>query len=194
MKPKLLLASGSPYRRKQLEQLGRAFEWQAANIDETPSVDESPAELALRLGLGKARAVATNRDDYLIIAGDQTAALNTQILGKPGSKEQACRQLQRCSGQSVTFYSSLCVLDSNTGNWLSDVIPTQVTFRQLSARQIQRYVDKELPLDCAGSFKCESLGIALFESISSDDPSALIGLPLIRLVHRLYQFNYDILL
>ncbi|MBX2857451.1 MAG: Maf family nucleotide pyrophosphatase [Cellvibrionaceae bacterium] len=193
MKPKLLLASGSPYRRKQLEQLGRAFEWQAANIDETPAANESPAELAQRLGLGKARALA-GRKNYLIIAGDQTAALNALILGKPDNAEQACLQLQRCAGQSVTFYSSICVLDSNTGNWLSDVIATEVTFRQLSERQIQRYVELEQPLDCAGSFKCEALGIALFDAIRSDDPSALIGLPLIRLTQLLYQFNYDILL
>ena len=198
MKPKLLLASGSPYRRQQLAQLTANFDWQAPSIDETPLANEPPADTALRLGIEKARALGSGSlSGYLIIAGDQTAALATQgmqSLGKPGTAAGACQQLQQCSGNTVTFYSSVCVLHSDTGQCLNDVVTTEVKFRQLSSQQIERYVERDQPLDCAGSFKCESLGIGLFESIHSSDPSALTGLPLIRLTQLLHQFNFDILL
>jgi len=190
---KLLLASGSPYRRQQLEQLGLSFQWQAPDIDESPLSGESAPELAARLALAKAQALAGQGDEYLIIAGDQCATDGKSILGKPGTVEAAQEQLRRSSGKQLSFFSSICILQSSDLSHETKLVETKVSFRSLTESQIQYYVAKERPLDCAGSFKSEAMGIALFESVNSDDPSALIGLPLIALCELLKQFQYDVL-
>ena len=179
---KLILASTSPYRKAQLAHLGLPFDCLAQSVDETPKADEPPLELALRLSQFKALSASSGcTQNSLIIAGDQCAAFGSRILGKPYTEQNAVAQLQACSGQQVIFYSGLCVLDNRTDQLTSVCVETRVTFRQLSDEEISNYISRESPLDCAGSFKCEGLGITLFESIQSDDPSALIGLPLIQL-------------
>lgn len=189
----LILASGSRYRQQQLRQLGLAFTARPADIDEAPRPTETAEVTAVRLAEAKARAVeAAAPESAFIIGCDQTADCNGQRLGKPGSVDNAQRQLERCSGQQVIFHSALCVLEKSTGQTLTASIPTRVQFRPLSNRQIERYIALENPLDCAGSFKCEGLGIALFESIDSHDPSALVGLPLIQLTSFLLELGFEI--
>lgn len=192
MDKKLILASGSTYRRAQLQQLGLAFTCMPAAIDESIAPGETAREAALRLSIAKASAVA-EQEHALIIGSDQTAALDDNILGKPGTEDNAVNQLLACSDRQVTFYSGLCVLDTATGANRQACIVTSVKFRKLTNQQIRNYISREQPLDCAGSFKCEGLGIALFESITSDDPSALIGLPLISLTKMLLAFGVDVL-
>ncbi len=192
MTKQLILASGSPYRRAQLQQLGLPFDCMPTNIDETIPPEETARDAALRLSVAKAAAVM-DAGNVLVIGSDQTAALDDRILGKPLSIENAVDQLKACSGRQVIFYSGLCLLDGATGAMRKDCIATTVSFRKLTEWQIHNYIDREQPLDCAGSFKCEGLGIALFESISSDDPSALIGLPLIALNKMLLSFGVDAL-
>lgn len=182
----LILASGSRYRQEQIKQLKLSAEPHPADIDETPIANESALQLALRLARAKAEYVALVRNqhsaaDALIIGCDQTADCKGHLLHKPGTADIACEQLSWCSGHTVAFYSAICLLNSIDNTFQNDVVITEVKFRQLSNQQIHNYVAREQPLDCAGSFKCEGLGIALFERIRSDDPSALIGLPLIRL-------------
>lgn len=189
---KLVLASGSTYRRAQLQQLGLAFTCRPVDINESVAPGETAREAALRLSTAKASAVV-EPGQILVIGSDQTAALDDKILGKPGTTDNAVNQLSACSGRQVTFYSGLCVLDTETSAVQQACIVTSVKFRKLTARQISHYISREQPLDCAGSFKCEGLGIALFESITSDDPSALIGLPLISLTKMLLAFGVDVL-
>ncbi|WP_345198971.1 Maf family protein [Kistimonas scapharcae] len=181
----LILASGSIYRRRLLERLQLSFLWHAPDICEQRQSDESPQKMAERLSLNKATACSNQYPDALIIGSDQVAVLDKQILGKPKTTEKAFEQLSLCSGKTVQFLTGLCLLDSATGKHQSTVIPFHVTFRELSNDEITRYVKKDLPLDCAGSFKWESLGISLFESLSGDDPTALEGLPLIALTKML---------
>lgn len=191
----LVLASTSSYRRNQLSQLHSNFLCLAPNLDETPQSGESPAQLCTRLALAKARAVVGDApENALIIGADQCAALDDEILGKPLTVENALSQLTRCSGQRVRFYSGLCVLNNASGEHLSDAVVTEVRFRNLSRQEIAAYIEREKALDCAGSFKCEGLGIALFEEIKSSDPSALIGLPLIQLNRFLLHFGFNPLL
>ena len=182
---KLLLASGSPYRKVLLERLGLEFSCHAPDIDETPQPGETAESLSLRLSAQKARALADKYPDHLIIASDQAAQLGQAILGKPGSHAKAIEQLQNCNGQQVTFYTGLCLLNTATGRQQLDCIPFTVHFRQLSDQQIENYIKKEEPLDCAGSFRCEGLGITLFTRMEGDDPNSLAGLPLIRLTDML---------
>jgi septum formation protein len=177
----LILASTSPYRRQLLERLRLPFTVQSPQIDESSQPGESPRELVLRLSERKARAAGANQAGALIIGSDQVAVLNGEILGKPGNRRNAIAQLQKCSGSSVMFHSGLCLLDTGTGELQLDDVLFEVKFRGLTPQQIERYVDHEQPFDCAGSFKAESLGISLFEYMRGDDPTALIGLPLIRL-------------
>ena len=178
----LILASSSPYRRQLLEQLGLAFECASPAIDESPLAAETPAALAARLAQAKARALIKHYSQHWIIGSDQTASLDGRILGKPGNFANAQAQLRACNGKRVEFLTGLCLLDSRTGESETIVEPFAVQFRQLSAEQIDRYLEREQPFDCAGSFKVEGLGIALFERLEGDDPNALIGLPLIRLI------------
>ena len=178
----LILASTSPYRRALLERLGLSFSTAAPDVDERPHPGESPSELVRRLAEAKARAVALNHPDALIIGSDQVACLDDAILGKPGDHSTAIAQLERASGRSVLFQTGLCVLDARSGQAQTLVEPFWVHFRVLSRARIEGYLERERPYDCAGSFKSEGLGIALFERLEGDDPNALIGLPLIRLI------------
>lgn len=178
----IVLASSSVYRRALLEKLGLEFIARSPDIDETPLPGESPAELVERLARQKALALAKDFPGHLIIGSDQAACLDGHILGKPGDRARARRQLQAASGRRVRFLTGLCLLDSSSGSLQSAVETFTVHFRRLSDAQIDRYLEREQPFDCAGSFKSEGLGIALFERLEGDDPNALIGLPLIRLV------------
>lgn len=173
----LILASTSSYRRKLLERLGISFRVAAPDIDERRVQDEAPPVLAARLAREKAAQVAKFHPDALVIGSDQVAALEQQVLGKPGDHENARSQLLGCSGKSVQFYTAVCVLGN--GDEQIHVDKTEVSFRNLSRKEIDAYIEKEKPFDCAGSFKAEGLGIVLFNGIHSEDPTALIGLPLI---------------
>jgi len=181
----LILASSSPYRRKLLQRLRLSFQHQNPNIDESPKTDESANELVLRLAGEKAEAIARDNPKALIIASDQVAVLGEEILTKPGTPEKALKQLSACNGKSVLFLTSLCLLNSHTQQKHSLVEPFTVHFRQLEQTQLKRYIQTEQPLDCAGSFKMEGLGISLFERFEGGDPNSLVGLPLIQLVNLL---------
>lgn len=187
--PDIVLASSSIYRAKLLKQLHLPFACTASNIDESPLKNETPVALAQRLSEAKARAVADQFPHHLIIGSDQVACCGNHILGKPGNRETAIQQLSQQSGQIVQFYTGISVLDSATGKCLSDVDVCNVHFRPLDLQQILRYLDIEQPYDCAGSFKSEAYGIVLFDKIVGDDPNALIGLPLIKLITLLTQFG-----
>ncbi len=189
----LILASSSHYRRQILSKLAVDFIADAPEIDESRQVDEAPDQLALRLGIQKAWALQEKYPNHLIIASDQVAFNRQQQLHKPGNRAQAIKQLQDAVGQSIQFFTSICVHNSATQQTLTELDITTVHFKQLTNVQIEHYIDIDQPFDCAGSFKAESLGIALFEKIQSDDPNALIGLPLIKLIALLEQFDFKIL-
>jgi septum formation protein len=174
----LVLASTSRYRRELLSRFGLAFDCAAPGIDETPRPDETPIALVTRLARAKAAAVARGRPDDCVIGSDQLAELDGRVLGKPGSPERACEQLAAMSGRDVAFLTALCVMRGEHEIGLH-VDRTIVRFRALEAAEIERYVEAEQPLDCAGSFKSEGLGITLFDAIETSDPTALIGLPMI---------------
>lgn len=181
----LILGSSSPYRRELLQRLQLPFNVVVPAVDESPLPGEAPAALAQRLALSKAQAVAERHPQALVLGSDQVAELNTQALGKPGNHERARAQLRRMSGQSVCFHTAVALLCIESGYRGSALAPVRVQFRPLSDEEIERYLQAEQPYDCAGSAKSEGLGIALLERIESDDPTALIGLPLIRLVRML---------
>lgn len=189
----LILASSSPFRRELLQRLALEFRCAAPKIDETPQVDESPRELALRLAEGKARKVAAEAPRALIIGSDQVVVSDGRLCGKPGNHANAVQQLRAASGRTLTFLTALCLYNSATGHGQSAVIPCAVTFRTLTASMIEDYLQRERPYQCAGAFKSEALGIALVERISGDDPSALIGLPLIELVTMLQREGVAVL-
>ncbi len=189
----LVLASTSPYRRALLEHLGLAFDTAAPDIDETPLENETPTALVSRLSEAKARAVAAQFSDALIIGSDQVAVLDKQILGKPGNHEKAIQQLQAASGRRVIFLTGLCLLNSNTGNCHVRVVPFSVVFRLLTEIQIEQYLLRDTPYQCAGSFKSEGLGISLFEKMEGNAPNALVGLPLIELTTLLAAEGMDVL-
>jgi septum formation protein len=191
--PPLILGSTSPYRRQLLERLDLAFETDAPEVDETRLAGESPEALVSRLSEAKARAVALRHPGALVIGSDQVAVLDGDIMGKPGAHGAAVRQLERASGRTVTFYTGLCVLNAASGRVQLEVVPFRVVFRALSAETIERYLRREQPYNCAGSFKSEGLGIALFERMQGDDPSALMGLPLIRLTRMLEREGLSVL-
>ena len=186
MRP-LVLASSSPYRRELLQRLQLPFTCCNPNIDERPLADETPEVLVQRLAVAKARALRAQFLQHLIIGSDQLAVLDGQILGKPSTAAAAIAQLTAASGRSVTFYTGLCLLDSASGTIQVDCVPFTVHFRTLSPAQISRYIEREQPLDCAGSFKSEGLGISLFRATEGEDATSLIGLPLIRLCDMLSQ-------
>lgn len=177
----LILASSSPYRRMLLERFGLPFDTSSPAIDESALPEEAPAQTAERLSLEKARAVAAHHPSALIIGSDQVAYLGPTCFGKPGTIDRAIEQLTRMRGQTVIFHTGLALLNARTGHTQVRGVPTQVRFRNLSDAEIRRYVEREMPLDCAGVAKVESLGITLLEALSGDDPTALIGLPLIAL-------------
>lgn len=182
--PPLVLASTSPFRRELLLRLGIPFTTAAPDVDESPLPGEAPAELVRRLSESKARTAGRTRTG-LIIGSDQVATTGEDILGKPGNHQRAVEQLQRLAGRAVTFHTGLCLLDTATDTLQIDVVPFCVEFRQLDATRIERYLRREQPYNCAGSFKSEGLGITLFRRMLGDDPTALIGLPLIRLTDML---------
>ena len=176
----LVLASTARYRRELLARLALPFETAAPDVDETPRAGEAPRELALRLALEKAQAVAARKPQAIVIGSDQVADLHGQPLGKPGTHERAAAQLARMSGQTVLFHTAVAVVQASRGFAQSSLATVTVRFRTLDAATIERYLLAEQPYDCAGSAKSEGLGIALLQAIESDDPTALIGLPLIR--------------
>lgn len=177
---KLILGSTSPYRRDLLARLRVPFETCSPEVDETPRPGESPHELACRLALAKARAVANKFPQAIVIGSDQVADLDGEPLGKPGNHERAVAQLRQMRGKTVIFQTAVAVVCADTGFEQVDLAPVKVIFRQLTDQEIETYLRAEMPYDCAGSAKSEGLGIALLESIDNDDPTALVGLPLIR--------------
>jgi len=189
--PNLILASTSPYRRVLLEKLGVTFECAAPNVDESPQPCESPRHLVVRLAQEKAKSLAARFPDHLIIGSDQVCVLDGIITGKPHTEENARQQLLKARGSIVTFYTGLALYNSSTGHLQTECEPFDVHFRHLSEQEIDDYVRKERPLNCAGSFKSEGLGIALFERLDGRDPNALVGLPLITLCQMLRRENYN---
>lgn len=179
-KPTLILGSTSPYRRELLERLRLPFEVVAPQVDETPQSGEAPSALALRLAMAKAQAVAALRPEAVVIGSDQVAELEGQPVGKPGTRQRARAQLQRLSGRQVVFHTAVAVVHADSGFAQALLAPVTVRFRRLAEAEIDRYLDLEQAFDCAGSAKCEALGIALLEAVDSDDPTTLVGLPLIR--------------
>lgn len=182
---KLVLASTSAYRRELLKRFGLPFEIARPDIDESPLSGEPPRTTAERLAIGKARAVAGQFDNALIIGSDQVASMGDQRFGKPGTVERAVAQLRAMSGRTAVFDTALAVLNTRSGRVQIETVPTEVRFRHLSDDEIVRYVERERPLDCAGSAKSEGLGITLLDALSGDDPNALVGLPLIALARML---------
>ena len=191
--PRLVLGSTSPYRRDLLQRLRLPFDTDAPRVDETPRVGETPAALALRLALEKAQEVASRHPGAVVIGADQVADLAGQAVGKPGSHDRAVAQLQALRGRRVVFYSAVAVVRADTGFARALLAPVTVQFRALDDAEIERYLRLEQPYDCAGSAKCETLGIALLDMIESDDPTALVGLPLIRTCALLRQAGIDVL-
>ncbi len=178
---RVVLGSTSRYRAELLRRLIPDFDQRAPGAEESALTGEAPGTGALRLAIAKAGAAAYGAQGALVIGSDQVAELDGVILDKPGSTDNARRQLAASSGRTVQFHTALCVLDTRDGRRHTHVDHTRVSFRSLAALDIERYVEREQPLDCAGSFKCEGLGISLFERIDNEDPTALIGLPLIAL-------------
>ena len=178
---RLVLASGSRYRKELLGRLGLAFEVALPNVDESPQPGEPPADTALRLAAQKARALEKKYPEALIIGSDQVASSAGQRFDKPGNHENARRQLRDLSGKTAQFDTAVALLDARNGSLQTRVVPCRVTFRALDEALIERYLQKEKPYDCAGAAKAEGLGIALIARIETDDPTSLIGLPLIAL-------------
>ena len=181
MQQNIILGSTSPFRKELLQRLSIPFATDIPNIDETPLEKESPEDYVRRLSLEKAQAVAKNHPNALIIGSDQCSVLKGEIRGKPGNHDHAVKQLQESSAQRVSFLTGLCLLNSKTNKFQLDMIPFHVDFRALTDEEIENYLRAEEPYSCAGSFKSEGLGISLFNRLQGDDPTALIGLPLIRL-------------
>lgn len=190
---KLILGSTSPFRKSLLERLHIDFECDSPDIDETPLENEPVEDMVIRLAIAKAQAISPRHKNALIIGSDQSAVLNGEKLSKPGNFENAFKQLSRASGQKITFQTGLCLLNTNTGKIQSSCVAYTVVFKKLTANMIANYLHKEEPYNCAGSFKSEALGIALFERFEGNDPNALIGLPLIELVNFLENEGVSIL-
>lgn len=192
--PEIILASGSVYRRELLSRLVKFFDTSLPDIDESIFDNENPRDYVARLALEKAQAVADSGRRGLIIGSDQTAMTDAGILGKPGGFDRAVEQLTQCSAREVRFLTGLALLNTESGRAEVEVDEVIVRFRPLTPIEIENYLLAEEPYDCAGSFKCEGLGISLFESIESTDPNSLVGLPLIRLNNMLIRFGYNSLL
>ncbi len=188
----IILASSSPYRRQILERTGLSFVCHAPNSDESVLAGETAQDLVARLSLAKAKAVATHYPDALIIGSDQVADLHGKIIGKPGEHAAAVRQLQQMSGAVVTLYAGVVLYDAAGDDFQSAVEPFVVEFRELDDDLIERYLKAEQPYHCCGSLKAEGLGIALLKRLRGDDPNALIGLPLIRLIDMLKNVGVEL--
>lgn len=191
MTRRLVLCSTSRYRRDLLGRLQLPFESAAPDLDESPLAGETVAALAERLALAKAQALAAGFPNAVLIGSDQAASCDGRLLGKPGTRELALEQLRSASGHEVEFHTAVAVLDTASGQHRSERDVTRVRFRELHEREIERYIEREPALDCAGSFKCEGLGIALFDAIETRDPTALVGLPLIATARLLRAFGVD---
>lgn len=191
---KLVLASTSPYRKLLLSKIVPDFECHAPQVKETNLPGESPEQMALRLAQLKAEAVAMGfqQQDVLVIGSDQVACVKDTVLGKPGNEDKAFEQLSASSGQEVNFYTGLCLVNAKTMEPQSAIDLFTVKFRNLTESQILAYIRAEQPLDCAGSFKSEGLGIGLFDKMVGNDPNSLVGLPLILLNQMLFESGYDI--
>lgn len=189
----LILASSSTYRKELLSRLGLPFDTAVPQVNESPRGDETPQQLVLRLAEAKARAVVPQYPDALIIGSDQVATVEGRILGKPGDHQRAAAQLRLASGKRLQFLTGLCLLNALTGRAQVEMVPCTVVFRTLSDGQIENYLQRESPYHCAGAFKSEALGIALCERLEGEDPTALIGLPLIRLTHMLEQEGVNVI-
>jgi septum formation protein len=190
---RLVLASGSAYRKALLERLGLRFEVSVPSIDEEPLANESPADTALRLSILKAKAVQTSHRGALIIGCDQVASSGGKRFGKPGNHDNATRQLRELSGKSVEFHTAIALLDARNDQLQSRLVLCRVLFRTLDERRIEAYLRRERPYDCSASAKAEGLGIALIERIDTEDPSSLIGLPLIALSEMLERAGLSVL-
>jgi len=188
--PNIILASTSPFRKQLLQKLNLSFDQEAPNINESPLSHELPKEMVARLSNEKAQKIAHRFPNSIIIASDQCATYQEQPIGKPHTMENAVKQLQQFSQQTITFYTGLTVINTVTSQQFECMDTTQVQFRKLSPEVIKNYLDIEQPFNCAGSFKSEGLGITLFKKISSQDPNALIGLPLIELTGIFYKMGY----
>jgi septum formation protein len=191
--PELILGSTSIYRRELLERLKIPFRVEAPGIDETPLANETPQQLVERLSIEKARSVASNNPASLVIGSDQVAVHNGKIVGKPHTHEKAMQQLREANGKEIVLYTGLSVVNADTGESLTEVIPFHVVFRKLSEQQLENYLHKEQPYHCAGSVKSEGLGVALLERFDGEDPNTLIGLPLIRLIRMLEHFGVNVI-
>lgn len=191
--PRLVLASTSPFRKELLSRLRIPFATANPDVDESPLPGEIPEQTALRLSEAKARAVAKDFPEALIIGSDQVACLDGKIFGKPGNHDRAVTQLRTMAGKTVNFFTGLCLLNSHSGHTQLRGIPTLVTFRHLDDAAIERYLQAETPYNCAGSAKAEGLGIALIAKMEGEDPNALIGLPLIALCDMLAAESFPIL-
>ena len=189
--PRLILASTSRYRRELLNRLHLPFEVEAPDVDETPALAEKPAALARRLATAKAQVISARAPDAVVIGSDQVADLDGICIGKPGNHARATAQLKSMSGRSVVFHTAVAVQASARGYARTEVVSVRVRFRSLTDAEIEHYLRLEQPYDCAGSAKCETLGIALLEAIESDDPTALVGLPLIRTCELLREAGID---
>lgn len=189
----LVLASSSPFRRQILDKLNLNYECSSPNIDESPLDNESASELVERLAITKAQTIAKEHINALVIGSDQVAVIDNKIIGKPHNHANATNQLRSASGNTITFYTGLALINSKTGTIQSEVIPFSVHFRTLNDVMIENYLQTEQPYNCAGSFKSEGLGIALFEKLEGDDPNTLIGLPLIRLIRMLENENHQVI-
>lgn len=187
---KLILASTSPYRRELLARIAGSFETLAPNADETPLSGENAAELARRLASDKACSVARLNPGAIVIGSDQVAEIDGRIFGKPGGLDEAHRQLRSASGRDMVFHTAVCVINTDGGKHEA-LDTTRVRFRMLSEREIDHYLERDCPFDCAGSFRCEGLGITLFDAIDTRDPTALIGLPLISTSRLLRSVGFD---
>lgn len=189
--PRLILGSSSRYRRELLARLRLPFDVDVPRVDETPAAGEAPQALADRLALAKAREVASRHREAVVIGSDQVADLDGRPIGKPGSHGRAVQQLREMSGQLVVFHTAVAVVHAAAGFEAAVRVPVEVRFRRLDDAEIERYLRLEEPYDCAGSAKSEGLGVALLESITSDDPTALVGLPLIRTCELLRRAGLD---
>lgn len=190
---KIILGSSSPFRKALLEKLRINFSTANPNIDESKIAGESAPELVARLSVAKAKKIAQEHPHALIIGSDQVATIDGDILGKSGNTNKAFAQLQRFSGKVVDFYTGLCLLNSQTGDYQLEVVPFKVHFRDLNDTEIKGYIEREQPFNCAGSFQAEGLGVALFEKLEGDDPNTLIGLPLMRLSQMLTNQGINVL-
>ena len=191
--PELILGSTSVYRRELLQRLKIPFRVEAPDIDETPLENETPQQLVERLAVEKARSVADKNPGSLVIGSDQVAVHGGKIVGKPHTHDRAMQQLREANGQEIMLYTGLSLVNADTGEAQTEVIPFQVVFRNLSEQQLESYLHKEQPYHCAGSVKSEGLGIALLERFEGEHPNTLIGLPLIRLIRMLEYFGVNVI-